>query len=64
VTPTTLANALKQKAYMLFYVRRSLAYGQPMSRLLAANASASTVGANGAAKSVNGKVPNGKANGA
>jgi ubiquitin carboxyl-terminal hydrolase 22/27/51 len=63
VTPTTLSNALKQKAYMLFYVRRSLAYGQPMSRLLAATASSAGAngGANGAAKTVNGKAPNGKA---
>lgn len=34
VTPTTLAGALAQKAYMLFYVRKSLAYAQPMSVLL------------------------------
>jgi hypothetical protein len=27
VTPTTLASVLSQKAYMLFYVKRSLAYG-------------------------------------
>lgn len=40
VTPTTLAGALGQKAYMLFYVRRSLAYGQPMSKLLAVNGNA------------------------
>ncbi|KAL1406081.1 hypothetical protein Q8F55_007764 [Vanrija albida] len=50
VTPTTLARALGQKAYMLFYVRRSLAYGQPMSTLLAANA------ANAASKTVNGSA--------
>lgn len=52
VTPTTLGAALRQNAYMLFYVRRSLAYGQPMSRLLA----------NGAGKTVNGKTANGTAN--
>ncbi|WVR09196.1 hypothetical protein IAU60_006258 [Kwoniella sp. DSM 27419] len=34
VTPTTLASVLAQKAYMLFYVKRSLAYAQPMSKLL------------------------------
>jgi len=53
---------------MLFYVRRSLAYGQPMSRLLAANASSGPASAggitNGASKTVNGKTTNGKSNGA
>lgn len=43
---------------MLFYVRRSLAYGQPMSRLLAANGSGGKtvngVKSNGAAKHPNG----------
>ncbi|WVQ75376.1 hypothetical protein IAR50_004996 [Cryptococcus sp. DSM 104548] len=38
VTPTTLSAVLQQKAYMLFYVKRSLAYAQPMSRLLAPGA--------------------------
>ncbi|KAK4685046.1 hypothetical protein P7C73_g5112, partial [Tremellales sp. Uapishka_1] len=37
VTPTTLAAVLAQKAYMLFYVKRSLAYAQPQSRLLKDN---------------------------
>lgn len=44
VTPTSLGAVLRQNAYMLFYVRRSLAYGLPMSRLL--NGSANGV-ANG-----------------
>lgn len=53
VTPTTLGGALRQNAYMLFYVRRSLAYGQ---RILLANGAP-----NAGSKTVNGKthVPNG-----
>nr|ODN88609.1 ubiquitin carboxyl-terminal hydrolase 22/27/51 [Cryptococcus depauperatus CBS 7841] len=46
VTPTTLSTVLSQKAYMLFYVKRSLAYAQPMSRLLAGGSSTS-LSANG-----------------
>nr|XP_019009672.1 ubiquitin carboxyl-terminal hydrolase 22/27/51 [Kwoniella pini CBS 10737]OCF48453.1 ubiquitin carboxyl-terminal hydrolase 22/27/51 [Kwoniella pini CBS 10737] len=47
VTPTTLSSVLSQKAYMLFYVKRSLAYAQPMSKLLSTTApSASTNTAN------------------
>jgi ubiquitin carboxyl-terminal hydrolase 22/27/51 len=53
VTPTTLGSALRQNAYMLFYVRRSLAYGERMSSVLA----------NSAGKTVNGKTVNGKTNG-
>ncbi|RSH95407.1 hypothetical protein EHS25_000494 [Saitozyma podzolica] len=34
VTPTTLSAVLAQKAYMLFYIKRSLAYTQPMKKLL------------------------------
>nr|XP_019047792.1 ubiquitin carboxyl-terminal hydrolase 22/27/51 [Kwoniella bestiolae CBS 10118]OCF26722.1 ubiquitin carboxyl-terminal hydrolase 22/27/51 [Kwoniella bestiolae CBS 10118] len=43
VTPTTLSSVLSQKAYMLFYVKRSLAYAQPMSKLLATTASTTSV---------------------
>jgi hypothetical protein len=35
VTPVTLGTVLGQKAYMLFYVKRTLAYGQSMAKLLA-----------------------------
>lgn len=38
VTPTTLKEVLSQRAYMLFYVKRSLAYAQPFSRSLAVTA--------------------------
>ncbi|KAK1922440.1 ubiquitin specific protease [Papiliotrema laurentii] len=34
VTPTSLKEVLAQKAYMLFYVKRSLAYAQPMTKPL------------------------------
>ncbi|GMK59308.1 hypothetical protein CspeluHIS016_0703230 [Cutaneotrichosporon spelunceum] len=54
VTPTTLGAALRQNAYMLFYVRRSLAYGERMTSVLN--------NAQGAGKTVNGKA-NGVANG-
>ena len=37
VTPTTLKSVLGQRAYMLFYVKRSLAYAQPMAKMLATN---------------------------
>jgi len=33
VTPTPLASVLAQKAYMLFYVKRSLAFAGPPSRI-------------------------------
>jgi hypothetical protein len=53
VTPTSLGAVLGQKAYMLFYVKRSLAYVQPAPRLTT-NGSTSTV-ANGTGNgSVNG----------
>nr|XP_018259013.1 ubiquitin carboxyl-terminal hydrolase 22/27/51 [Kwoniella dejecticola CBS 10117]OBR81171.1 ubiquitin carboxyl-terminal hydrolase 22/27/51 [Kwoniella dejecticola CBS 10117] len=42
VTPTTLSAVLSQKAYMLFYVKRSLAYAQPMSKLLSTTAPAAS----------------------
>lgn len=42
VTPTILKDVLAQKAYMLFYVKRSLAYAQPLAKLLS-NANGSTV---------------------
>ncbi|ORX38918.1 putative ubiquitin specific protease [Kockovaella imperatae] len=48
VTRTTLSQVLAQNAYMLFYVKRSLSYAQPHSKLLNH--------ANG--DSVNGHVPN------
>ncbi|WVF65721.1 hypothetical protein IAT40_000452 [Kwoniella sp. CBS 6097] len=41
VTPTTLSSVLSQKAYMLFYVKRSLAYAQPMSKLLSTTSTTS-----------------------
>ncbi|WWD21030.1 hypothetical protein CI109_105511 [Kwoniella shandongensis] len=41
VTPTTLSSVLAQRAYMLFYVKRSLAYAQPMSKLLASTTTSS-----------------------
>ena len=37
VTPTTLKAVQGQNAYMLFYVKRSLAYAAPHSKLLASN---------------------------
>ncbi|ORY29156.1 hypothetical protein BCR39DRAFT_481921 [Naematelia encephala] len=40
VTPTTLSAVLSQKAYMLFYVKRSLAYASSIKNLLTANTSA------------------------
>ncbi|OCF60293.1 ubiquitin carboxyl-terminal hydrolase 22/27/51 [Kwoniella mangroviensis CBS 10435] len=43
VTPTTLSSVLSQKAYMLFYVKRSLAYAQPMSKLLGTTASTTSL---------------------
>ncbi|WWC91368.1 uncharacterized protein L201_006311 [Kwoniella dendrophila CBS 6074] len=43
VTPTTLSAVLNQKAYMLFYVKRSLAYAQPMSKLLSTTASTTNI---------------------
>jgi ubiquitin carboxyl-terminal hydrolase 22/27/51 len=46
VTPTTLSAVLSQKAYMLFYVKRSLAYAQPMQRLLS-NTGGTTVNGTG-----------------
>lgn len=53
VTPTSLGAVLRQNAYMLFYVRRSLAYGVPMSQLLANGVGGKTT--NGSAgKGVNG----------
>lgn len=45
MTPTTLSAVLAQKAYMLFYVKRSLAYVQPPTRLVT-SASTATI-ANG-----------------
>jgi ubiquitin carboxyl-terminal hydrolase 22/27/51 len=41
VTPTTLKEVLGQKAYMLFYVKRSLSYTQPLSKLLSSTQPAS-----------------------
>ncbi|KAK8843445.1 hypothetical protein IAR55_007102 [Kwoniella newhampshirensis] len=43
VTPTTLSAVLAQRAYMLFYVKRSLAYAQPMSKLLQSTSSSLNV---------------------
>lgn len=40
VTPTSLSAVLAQRAYMLFYVKRSIAYAQPMSKLLAGGSTA------------------------
>ncbi|KIS00120.1 ubiquitin carboxyl-terminal hydrolase 22/27/51 [Cryptococcus deuterogattii 2001/935-1] len=40
VTPTSLSAVLAQRAYMLFYVKRSIAYAQPMSKLLASGSTA------------------------
>ncbi|WVQ81646.1 hypothetical protein IAT38_003771 [Cryptococcus sp. DSM 104549] len=37
VTPASLGSVLAQRAYMLFYVKRGLGYGESMSRLLAGN---------------------------
>lgn len=34
VTPTTLRDVLAQRAYMLFFVKRSLAYAQPNVKTL------------------------------
>lgn len=45
VTPTSLKDVLSQRAYMLFYVKRSLAYAQPMSKTLGAMQSIAPSGA-------------------
>ncbi|OWZ41330.1 hypothetical protein LQV05_004800 [Cryptococcus neoformans] len=48
VTPTSLSAVLAQRAYMLFYVKRSIAYAQPMSRLLTGGSTGGSTGTNGA----------------
>ena len=58
VTPTPLSSVLAQKAYMLFYVKRSLAYAAPPAKSVlptngVSNGHALPVG-------VAGKMPGGK----
>ena len=57
VTPTSLKAVLEQKAYMLFYVKRSLAYARPMSELLSSTANFTTN------VNVNNNATNGSTNG-
>ena len=59
VTPTSLKAVLGQKAYMLFYVKRSLAYVQQAPRLMT-NGSTTTIPSANANANAN---ANGSANG-